>query len=146
MTTNTNTDRQRAEELLRRLSGYGDFMYSRDIRLVEEALASVKDDGVGLIAAERKRQVSQEGWSRSHDDKHYGGDLARAALCYAAPVGHPAREGTFMPKWWPWEARWWKPTPDNRIRELVKAGALIAAEIDRLQHDALSSPRQELKP
>ena len=30
---------------------------------------------------------------------------------------------------------WWKPTPKNRVRELVKAGALIAAEIDRLQRD-----------
>jgi hypothetical protein len=26
----------------------------------------------------------------------------------------------------------WKPSPDDRFRELVKAGALIAAEIDRL--------------
>jgi hypothetical protein len=34
---------------------------------------------------------------------------------------------------WPWDKGWWKPTPDNRIRELEKAGALIAAEIDRLQ-------------
>jgi hypothetical protein len=34
---------------------------------------------------------------------------------------------------WPFFTRPWKPTPDNRIRELEKAGALIAAEIDRLQ-------------
>ena len=34
---------------------------------------------------------------------------------------------------WPWNLIWWKPTPNDRIRELVKAGALIAAEIDRLQ-------------
>ena len=33
---------------------------------------------------------------------------------------------------WPWNVVWWKPTPDDRIRELAKAGALIAAEIDRL--------------
>lgn len=36
-------------------------------------------------------------------------------------------------KIWPWDKSWWKPTPDDRIRELIKAGALIAAEIDRLQ-------------
>jgi len=30
----------------------------------------------------------------------------------------------------------WKPTPDDRVRELVKAGALIAAEIDRLNYRA----------
>jgi hypothetical protein len=33
---------------------------------------------------------------------------------------------------WPWDAEWWKPSPDS-VRNLVKAGALIAAEIDRLQ-------------
>jgi hypothetical protein len=33
---------------------------------------------------------------------------------------------------WPWDQDWWKPSPDP-IRNLVKAGALIAAEIDRLQ-------------
>jgi hypothetical protein len=36
-------------------------------------------------------------------------------------------------RYWPWDREWWKPTPNNRIRELAKAGALIAAEIDRLQ-------------
>lgn len=41
------------------------------------------------------------------------------------------------PRYWPWEPGWWKPGKGNsyadRVRELVKAGALIAAEIDRLQ-------------
>lgn len=32
----------------------------------------------------------------------------------------------------PWDNEWWKPSPDDRKRELVKAGALIAAAIDRL--------------
>jgi hypothetical protein len=42
---------------------------------------------------------------------------------------HP---NSWLPGWWPWAERFWKPTPDDRVRELVKAGALIAAEIDRL--------------
>lgn len=33
----------------------------------------------------------------------------------------------------PFSSVWWKPSPENRIKELAKAGALIAAEIDRLQ-------------
>lgn len=41
--------------------------------------------------------------------------------------------GRGAPAGWPWHPKWWKPTPDDRIRELAKAGALIAAEIDRLQ-------------
>lgn len=47
-----------------------------------------------------------------------------------------ARGGDSILRAWPWEARFWKPCPDDRARELVKAGALIAAEIDRLQRAA----------
>jgi hypothetical protein len=46
---------------------------------------------------------------------------------------------------WPWDASWWKPSNDP-VRNLVKAGALIAAEIDRLQRAAAStdeSPRPD---
>ena len=113
-----------------------------------------RDDGVALIAAERKRQVSEEGWTPEHDDKHEGGELAAAAVCYALPEDDREFE-TGRYRWgkvvinvldvlWPWWEsphrgapfmNWWKPTPDNRIRELVKAGALIAAENDRLQRE-----------
>lgn len=94
-------------------------------------------NAVDLIAAERERQVSQEGWTPAHDDEHTFGEIARAAACYAMPpeLRQTYRAG-FNPRYiasdWPWEASAWKPTSD-RIRELVKAGALIAAEIDRLQ-------------
>lgn len=97
-------------------------------------------DGAELIAAERARQVSEEGWTPEHDDQ-YGdeplpdGDgeyvyssLIRAAVCYAAPF-NGLRE---PPPSWPWDESWWKCDPDP-IRNLAKAGALIAAEIDRLQ-------------
>lgn len=88
--------------------------------------------GVELIAAERERQVSEEGWSAEHDASHDQGELARAAGCYAFPAYKlPTRHG--LPEFWPWERSWWKPTPDDRVRELVKAGALIAAELDRLR-------------
>lgn len=115
-------------------------------------------NGCELIAAERKRQTDEEGWDREHDDLHESGELAIAAACYATPaVRQRVRMRTLVlhattrdpatrtrvpvPVLWPWEAEWWKPEPENRIRELVKAGALIAAEIDRLQRDGmLSSP------
>lgn len=97
--------------------------------------------GVALIAAERRRQVEAEGWTSEHDDEHRDGSLAVAAACYATQAnqglyenGRKAREAILA--YWPWDAKWWKPTPDDRIRELVKAGALIAAEIDRLQRKA----------
>lgn len=85
-------------------------------------------DGAEIIAAERKRQIEQEGWSEEHDDTHKRGQLALAASCYALP---PYERGRALD--WPWDRKWWKPTPDDRIRELAKAGALIAAEIDRLK-------------
>ena len=69
------------------------------------------------------RQVSNENWSPEHDDTHSQQELLRAAICYA--------RGAKLTEW-PWNSRWWKPSPDP-IRNLVKAGALIAAEIDRLQ-------------
>lgn len=89
-----------------------------------------RKDGSALIADERARQITQEGWTPEHDDGHSNGDLAVAAACYAAPGGQ--LRGEEIREQWPWENAWWKPTPNDRVRELVKAGALIAAEIDRL--------------
>ncbi len=86
--------------------------------------------GVELIAEERQRQIEKEGWTADYDDNYQAkGDLASAGACYALDYA-----GAFNPSAnWPWEDRWWKPTPNDPVRQLVKAGALIAAEIDRLQ-------------
>lgn len=95
--------------------------------------------GVELIAAERQRQVEEEGFTAEQDQAYDNQELALAAASYALPLG--AREVQWAgeagidchPRLWPWAARWYKPSPNDRVRELVKAGALIAAEIDRLQ-------------
>jgi hypothetical protein len=80
------------------------------------------------IAAERVRQIGVEGCSPEHDDEqHSGGELADAAACYA--------RGKQMSGVWPWTDEWWKPGSDRR-RQLVKAGALIVAEIERLDRAA----------
>ena len=83
--------------------------------------------GAELIAAERLRQIVVEGWTPEHDDGHATDDLAEAAAAYLL------NDETLFP--WP---DWWKPG-DDPIRRLVKAGALIAAEIDRLQRRATVS-------
>ena len=97
--------------------------------------------GVDLISAERARQVSEEGWTPEHDDEHGSGELAMAACCYASPgrifVRHDFARGVSFGDPWPWGTRWDKRPPQDctaqeRIRALSKAGALIAAEIDRL--------------
>jgi hypothetical protein len=107
--------------------------------------------GVELIAAERRRQIEQEGWTPEHDDEHSDGELAMAA-CYYAVVHEAAHFGPqiridlpalLYPKDWDWF--WGKRAPEERqtnatrIRDLTKAGALIAAEIDRLQREAAAA-------
>lgn len=90
--------------------------------------------GLDLIAEERNAHLSREGWTAERDDAYIDEQLAEAAACYATPFHDrpfSVRDGQ-LPLIWPWEKKWWKPTPENRIRELQKAGALIAAEIDRL--------------
>ena len=101
--------------------------------------------GIELIAEERKRQIEIEGWTARHDAGYTDNQLALAAIAYAAPeildpisISATKIVGIFLRiqrhVFWPWNKKWWKPTPDNRVRELAKAGALIAAEIDRLQN------------
>ena len=81
------------------------------------------------IAAERKRQVEVEGWTVAHDDEHESGLMARAASCYASPhFLKPLRIG--VPIGWPWARKWWKPK--SRRRDLIRAAALIVAEIEKL--------------
>jgi len=97
---------------------------------------SVKYPGAELIAFERKRQVEAKYWSPDHDDRLKGGELAEAAACYAMPEkvrNTDIWDFSVRYRIWPWDEGYWKPTPEDRVGELVKAGALIAAEIDRLQ-------------
>ena len=91
--------------------------------------------GIDKIGLERLRQISQEGWSAEHDDDHRKGEMAFAAACYVKTAAHQSLGDEHAKRtngWWPWGEEWWKPS-DDPIRNLVKAGALIAAEIDRLQ-------------
>lgn len=104
-----------------------------------------------MIVAERRRQIEEEHYSSSHDDDHDEGELALAAICYAAPftIFKKIDDGCYCDPW-PWDdkhdKRLWDETLDEplpayridvnvRIRQLTKAGALIAAEIDRLLRD-----------
>lgn len=82
--------------------------------------------GVEMIAEERARHA-EKGYNSEHDaTTNKDGRLARAAICYAQPF-NTYLFGTF----WPWHKSYWKP--ETLLRCLVKAGALIAAEIDRIQ-------------
>lgn len=96
--------------------------------------------GIDFIAAERQRQIDI-GHTAGADDMQ-GDRLVLAAVCYAMPDKiRSARiwDTSVFSRIWPWRYGSWKPSTDNRVMELAKAGALIAAEIDRLQRLAEKS-------
>lgn len=74
--------------------------------------------GVERIAAERERQIAR--WGTENDLGYTDGQLAAAAMAYLD-------DSAFL---WPWDASTFKP--GEYTRNLEKAGALIAAELDRL--------------
>lgn len=112
------------------------------------------------VLLERQRQVDKEGWTPEHDDEHDSGELAAAGAAYALHAAdhlHPHSQGdgrNEAPIFWPWqngvcgrgegpektEPAWWKPGTPRR--DLVKAGALILAEIERLDRASKSSQQE----
>jgi hypothetical protein len=113
-------------------------------------------DALRLIGDERCRQVVAEGWTLDHDDQHTDGSLAIAAAHYAlssqwwrssdfrvlAPAGSDEQREKILARGplnfgggndcynWPWDLDWWKPK--GQVEDLVRAGALIVAEIERI--------------
>ncbi|EPB6943443.1 TPA: coiled-coil domain-containing protein [Pseudomonas aeruginosa] len=89
------------------------------------------------VQAERRRQITAEGWTPEHDDEHSHGQIARAAACYALAGSSAPNDGTaalLVSLAWPWDEQWWKPTTVRR--DMVKACALALAEIERLDRAA----------
>lgn len=123
----------------------------RRLKAISAVLSAPNDDlkakimsAIEDIAAERQRQRDVEGWTPEHDDAHGKGQLADAAACYALEdltASYPAQ--LEAPEIWPWDVRWWKPK--DRRRDLVRAGALIVAEIERLDRAELSPIATEPK-
>jgi len=126
-------------------------------------LSLVPSEGVEVSQAakdvleERRQQLTREGWSHKHDDKYTEGELVRGAVSYALnAIGQPdyvealelidghakAHRQVLVPRHWPWSRRWWKPK-DPRA-DLVRANALLVAEIERLDREAaLPTPPEE---
>ncbi|WP_287310864.1 hypothetical protein [Mesorhizobium sp.] len=100
------------------------------------------------VATERRRQVEGEDCTPESDDKYRDGEMARAAGIYAIIAGsnltnyRNALGGYYLgaclqavlDHYWPFHRSWFKPT--TRRRDLVKAGALIVAEIERIDREA----------
>lgn len=90
-------------------------------------------NGVERIAAARQKQLEVKGYTLERDRQYTRGELVYAAMAYAGE--NIEMDGIFM---WPWDPQYWEPAEEDPIRNLERAGALIAAEIDRLQ--GLSTP------
>lgn len=104
-------------------------------RELEEAREALGSQAASDVLTERRRQVEAEGWTAAHDDMNDTGEMATAAAAYAlAATGF--RKQAVM-EFWPkkWSSLWFKSTTSRR--DLVKAGALIVAEIERLDRAAL---------
>lgn len=91
------------------------------------------------VIAERQRQQAVEGWTPEHDDEHQSNELVSAAVEYATHVVgrswvFPSQPDTYTGEEcsndWPWDESWWKPKSPRQ--DLVRAAALLIAEIERL--------------
>lgn len=88
------------------------------------------------VGEERRRQVEVKGFTATHDDAYLRGTMARAAACYAVYLfpSLAIDTGTIVNRIWPWDWKWWKPK--NQRRDLIRAAALIVAEIESMDRKA----------
>ena len=111
---------------------------NKNIKNITNAMLDVVD--------ERHRQVNEEGWTTTLDDRYEYGELAKAAACYACEAiksDYLRRMDAFsVPMDWPWAHDSWKPKDPRR--DLVRAAALLIAEIERL--DRISEVQSEGLP
>lgn len=139
-----------AQHSVPEVSGIGrDFAYPRSVVLylrtepTDDDLRAIHDGLRSLAAApgkevpqawldvqaERRRQITAEGWTPDHDDLYCAAELPRAAAAYILSGANDE-----APAIWPFSAKWWKPR-DARAN-YMRAGALILAEIERLDRAA----------
>jgi len=95
----------------------------------------LRTDVINEIWQERLRQIGEEDYTVTHDDEHTDFSLSKAAACYAdCAATHFDIEDEYevieAPRDWPWDDKFWKPKTPRR--DLVRAAALIIAEIERI--------------
>ncbi|MFS2113309.1 hypothetical protein [Herbaspirillum frisingense] len=129
--------RQRPDDCF--LKGSGILKLTGAIRQLEAQIAELQKGHVPEMSAaardvlaERRRQQEVEGWTPEHDDQYHDCALAEAAICYAQ--GHMTWRRAGHEQRWPWARVCWKPS--GYRNNLKKAGALILAEIERLDRAA----------
>lgn len=106
-----------------------------DNNLVTMFQTSLVREILDQVKAERIRQIEGEGFTTAHDDEHAHGELARAAASYAISASYyPSNQGRFtISELWPWDWEWFKPKESRG--DLIRAAALLVAEIERLDRN-----------
>lgn len=85
--------------------------------------------GVELISEERQRQIIEEGYTKEHDSFHSPTEFVKAAIAYLVSC-YDNEKGIDC---WPWEETGFKPGSSKR--NMVKAGALLAAALDLMKDE-----------
>lgn len=125
------------QESLKQLQQKLDDALAENCQLHECLRGVTATTGAYMIAVERERQVKDEGYNAEHDQVHTPMTLARAAVSYILCNDENKRK-VAKTTYWPWEDKYYKPR--DMKRNLVRAGALIAAAIDRLLTEDDQSP------
>lgn len=94
------------------------------------------------VLAERARQIAAEGYTPEQDDGYNPGVLALHGGLYACHAYDNLTKKR-APEGWQWDEKWWKPK-DPRSN-LVKAGALVLAEIERIDRVCAAQAKQGLR-
>ena len=96
-----------------------------------------KKTAIQLIDEEQRRVREVKGYTPEMDKQYKNNELVRASVCYLrTPFYHEhIKNGSVPPSEFPFKQEYWKPSPDERIAELIKAGGLIASEIDKLRSE-----------
>lgn len=102
---------------------------------------------MSMLLVERLSQIAVKGYTPKRDDGYVKGELAMAAGSYALAEDYrrvsPNVANIEAPFCWRFNRDSWKPTPNDRLKELTKAGALIIAEMERLLRIEGNEKRQE---
>lgn len=120
---------QDEQESLQQLQQKLDDALAENRQLHERLRGVTATTGSYMIAVERERQVIDEGYNAEHDHVHTPMTLARAAVSYIL-CNDEKKRNVARNTYWPWEDKYYKPR--DMKRNLIRAGALVAAAIDRL--------------
>ncbi|EMX7707909.1 hypothetical protein AAHN18_003020 [Salmonella enterica] len=101
-----------------------------------ESVSQPLTDALRDVIAERQRQISVKGWTPEHDDTYIGCELAAAAISYIEPVE--------AENYWPADWHDGSFRPSDYRRNLVKATALLLAELERLDRISAESVLSEV--